>query len=76
MICVARIHNECTQNDGSRKHLRAERLRELAVVQRRRVRIAFDTRVVYDLVQVICRDTRFDVRRHEVKDLTSKLTVG
>ena len=61
---------------AARKHPRAERLRELAVVQPRRVRIAFNTRVVYDLVQVIRRDTRLDVRRHKVKDLTSKLMVG
>lgn len=58
-----------------KQYLRADRFRELTVVQRRRVRITLDACVVHNLVDVIRRNAWFDSRRCDVEDFSGKLMV-
>jgi hypothetical protein len=61
---------------GAGAHSRAHRLRERAVVERRRVRLARDALAVRDLVQEVRRHARLDLRRDGVEDLARELGSG
>ena len=60
----------------TRIHVRADRLGEAAVAQRRWVRVALDRLFVYDGVDLVGRDARADGGGCNVQDFSAQLGSG
>jgi hypothetical protein len=52
---------------------RANGFRKLAVVEWRRIRVAVDTRLVHNCINLVCRDTRTNGGGGEIEHFTCKL---
>lgn len=60
-------------NEGDDQNLRANRFREIAIVERRGIRIPFYRRVVDNLVNLICGDFGAHMRGGYIQDFSSQL---